>query len=114
MNSHRLVILSGVTGNRLMCNQKRQGSKRAMNIAIQVKIVDQTMANRLRYEIYKLPPLVPSARIRVMVGPFVNAHNYQAVAMEFMNYFKSISGLKPNESVLGVGCGCGQMAAALT
>jgi len=85
-----------------------------MNIAMQVKIFVQTIANRLGYEIYKLPPLVPPAHLRVLVGPFVNAHDYQAVAEEFMYYFKNIGELKPNESVLDVGCGCGQMAAALT
>lgn len=85
-----------------------------MNIAMRVKILVQTIANTLGYEIYKLPPLVPPVHIRVIAGPFVNAHDYQAVAEEFMNYFKNIGGLKPNESVLDVGCGCGQMAAALT
>jgi ubiquinone/menaquinone biosynthesis C-methylase UbiE len=85
-----------------------------MNITMRVKTFVQTIANRLGYEIYKLPPMVPLAHMRVLVGPFANAHSYQAVAEEFMNYFKNIGGLKPNESVLDVGCGCGQMAAALT
>ena len=113
-NSHHLVTLSGVTVSGLIGNQNGQGSKRAMDIAMQVKILVQTIANTLGYEIYKLPPLVPPVQIRVIAGPFVNAHDYQAVAEEFMNYFKNIGGLKPNESVLDVGCGCGQMAAALT
>jgi len=85
-----------------------------MNIPTRVKTLIQTTANRLGYEIYKLPPLVPPAHLRAQVGPFSNAYYYQVVAEEFMKYFKNICSLKPNESVLDVGCGCGQMAAALT
>lgn len=76
------------------------------------------IANSLGFEIYRPPnlwhALTPPTDIRNLVGPFSNAYYYAATGQVFFEYFKGLCGLKPDEDVLDVGCGCGQMAAPLT
>lgn len=45
---------------------------------------------------------------------FIGNGNYKAIGNEFVGYFKDLCGLKPDDSVLDVGCGLGRMAAPLT
>jgi len=45
---------------------------------------------------------------------FIGNGNYKAIGNEFVGYFKDLCNLKPDDSVLDVGCGLGRMAAPLT
>ncbi|QIP11179.1 class I SAM-dependent methyltransferase [Spirosoma aureum] len=45
---------------------------------------------------------------------FIGAGDYKVVGQEFKRHFINIGGLKPQESVLDVGCGIGRMAVPLT
>lgn len=58
--------------------------------------------------------LTPPRELRMLVGPFRYVHPYRAIGEEHLQYFRDLCALKPNEDVLDVGCGCGQMAAQLT
>ena len=50
-----------------------------------------------------LPPL----HLRRYVGPL---GSFESSGAEFMGYLHSLAGLRPDERVLDIGCGCGQMA----
>ena len=50
-----------------------------------------------------LPPL----HLRRYVGPL---RSFESSGSEFMEYLRSLAGLRPDERVLDIGCGCGQMA----
>jgi SAM-dependent methyltransferase len=50
-----------------------------------------------------LPPL----HLRRYVGP---VSSFESSGAEFMGYLRSLAGLRPDERVLDIGCGCGQMA----
>ncbi|WP_232563118.1 class I SAM-dependent methyltransferase [Spirosoma oryzicola] len=45
---------------------------------------------------------------------FIGAGDFRVVGQEFKQHFIQLGGLKPNESVLDVGCGIGRMAVPLT
>ena len=51
----------------------------------------------------ELPPL----HLRRYVGPL---GSFESSGTEFMGYLRSLAGLRPDERVLDIGCGCGQMA----
>src|SRR5262245_7889006 len=51
----------------------------------------------------ELPPL----HLRRYVGPL---GSFESSGAEFMGYLRSLAGLRPDERVLDIGCGCGQMA----
>jgi ubiquinone/menaquinone biosynthesis C-methylase UbiE len=63
--------------------------------------------------VIKDPPgvLLPPPEIRAYVG---SADNFFEIGNEFLGFFKSKCDLKPDESVLDVGCGIGRMAIPLT
>jgi SAM-dependent methyltransferase len=50
-----------------------------------------------------LPPL----HLRRYVGPL---RSFESSGAEFMDYLRSLAGLRPGARVLDIGCGCGQMA----
>jgi len=45
---------------------------------------------------------------------FVGDGNFNKVGQEFLTYFRTLGGLKPDHRVLDVGCGIGRMAVPLT
>lgn len=44
----------------------------------------------------------------------IGGSNFEATGQEFLAYFVELGKLKPTESVLEIGCGCGRMALPLT
>jgi len=58
--------------------------------------------------------LTPPCRMRVQVGPFVDARYYKASGEDFFRYFRDLCAVRQHENVLDVGCGCGQLAVPLT
>ena len=50
-----------------------------------------------------LPPL----HLRRYVGPL---QSFESSGTEFMHYLRDLAALRPDEHVLDIGCGCGQMA----
>ena len=50
-----------------------------------------------------LPPL----HLRRYVGPL---QSFESSGIEFMGYLRDLAALRPDEHVLDIGCGCGQMA----
>ena len=45
---------------------------------------------------------------------FIDYGDYEKQGEKFLNYFKELAGLKPDNAVLDVGCGIGRMAVPLT
>jgi len=58
--------------------------------------------------------LIAPRELRCRVGPYRSARRYRAAGEEFVYFLKGSCGLKPQEHVLDIGCGCGQVAAQLT
>jgi SAM-dependent methyltransferase len=56
---------------------------------------------------------MPPRKLRMLVGPFSDPRLFVMVQKEFFIYFKDLCSLKPEEDVLDIGCGCGQMAIPL-
>ena len=57
----------------------------------------------------KRDPLYPPKRLN-----FVGSAEFKKIGDEFLGHFKTLGGLKPNDSVLDIGCGVGRMAIPLT
>jgi len=52
--------------------------------------------------------------MRLQVGPYFDSRFYRQVAEEYANYIKRFCAIKPNASILDIGCGTGSIAIALT
>ncbi|MBD0329168.1 MAG: class I SAM-dependent methyltransferase [Thermoleophilia bacterium] len=53
--------------------------------------------------------LVPSA-----YGGVIGAGDFERIGAEFLDHFRTLAGLQPDERVLDIGCGLGRMAVPLT
>ena len=87
-----------------------------MNIKDRSKFLIQRIANSLGYEIHRLPPpqpLIPPPNIMNLVGS-TDSENHEAVGEAIVIQSKELCGLKPNENILDVGCGCGRFAVPLS
>ena len=58
--------------------------------------------------------LTPPRSLRNQVGPFDSPRLYRDIGRGVLGYFVERCGLERHESVLDLGCGCGQIAAPLT
>ena len=56
----------------------------------------------------------PPRDLRMIVGDFGSPLFYRIVGRTFAGYLRELCGLRPDHRVLDVGCGCGQVAAALS
>lgn len=56
-------------------------------------------------------PELPPLRLRRYVGPL---RSFESSGAEFLGYLREIVGLRPDESILDIGCGCGLMALPLS
>jgi ubiquinone/menaquinone biosynthesis C-methylase UbiE len=86
-----------------------------MNIKYKAKLLIQKIVNSLGYEIHRMPSphiLIPPPYIMNLVGSS-DRENHIAIGEEMLRLSKDICGLKPNENVLDVGCGCGRAAVPL-
>ena len=70
--------------------------------------------DRLDFNLRWLDGLVPPLNLRLKVGPFSKARFFRAVGEDFLKLIIKLAGLRPDANVLDVGCGCGQLAIALT
>jgi SAM-dependent methyltransferase len=59
-------------------------------------------------------PLIAPLRIRLHVGPFLNARLYRLSAERNLTALKELGDINPTSHVLDIGCGSGRMATALT
>lgn len=58
--------------------------------------------------------LTPRCYMRIQMGPFFDPRYLEANAQEFFAYLHSFCSLKPDSSMLDVGCGCGMLATPLS
>jgi ubiquinone/menaquinone biosynthesis C-methylase UbiE len=56
----------------------------------------------------------PPCKMRIQIGPFVDARYYESNAQEFFDYLKNVGRLKPSDYLLDVGCGYGQLVSPLS
>lgn len=56
----------------------------------------------------------PPKDLRMLVGGFESATFYRMVGRIFVDYARELCQLRPDQLVLDVGCGCGQIATELT
>ena len=63
--------------------------------------------DRLRFR--RQTSLLPPEQLQTLIGG-----GFENVGKEFFDYFLSLGELKPDETMLDVGCGCGRMALPLT
>lgn len=58
--------------------------------------------------------LTPPVRIRLHIGPLIDARVYRASGKRDVENLQKLSAIRPNDRILDVGCGCGRLAVALT
>ena len=59
------------------------------------------------FRVINCKPDLPPLHLRRYVGPL---RSFESSGAEFMSHLRTIARLKPDERILDIGCGCGQMA----
>ncbi len=74
-----------------------------------LKRIRFALSDRLASLLGRADDLVPPRKLSALVG----GGDFKGLGEEFFGYFTGIGGLKPDDRVLDVGCGCGRMAVPL-
>lgn len=106
-NFEKAGVRYSVTRNNLI----RIVPKPVLNLGIRLLCIETDAADFL---LKRKDCFTPPCRMRIQIGPFVDARYYEANSQEFFGYLKSMCNLKSSDHLLDVGCGYGQLASPLS